>query len=483
MSPAAGPPRRPRLALATSLLAAGLGGCVGADESLDLATIEQRATVCADGPTLLGVDVSKYQTNVNWAAAKADGVSFGFARVSDGTANVDAYFEANWAGMRANGIIRGAYQYFRPSVSVAAQAQLMLDKIGTLEPDDLSPVIDVETASGLSPGEVATKVGQWIEIVEAATGRRPIVYTGRYFWRDQVGGANFLPSPLWIAHYTSAECPTIPDPWSDWAFWQYTDSGSVDGIAGGVDVNVFNGSMADLLALTGGGGSATCGDGTCSAGESVDACPADCPPCGVIAATGGTIDDADACFLAGGPQQYIRVVDDAGQGGGLRWTHTTDGAAEANYGEWSLYFAEAGRYRVEAYTDLAYAESTQATYDIVHDGATSEVTLDQTAVDGWQLLGEFDFAAGAHDQLVHLADNTGEPGATETRLVLDAVRLTRLDAPIEDPDDEEEPGDDEPGDDDTGGCSAGGRSSGAGWLLVGGVALGMRRRRRCGERD
>ena len=70
----------------------------------------------------------------------------------------------------------------------------------------------------------------------------------------------------------------------------------------------------------------SCGDGTCSAGEDPDSCPADCPPCGVVSADGGIVDDTDACFLAGGPVDYLRAVDGAGYGGSLVWTHATASA-------------------------------------------------------------------------------------------------------------------------------------------------------------
>lgn len=55
--------------------------------------------------------------------------------------------------------------------------------------------------------------------------------------------------PLWVAHYTSAAKPRIPAPWSFWTFWQYTDRGRVAGIAGGVDINRFNGDRGRLEAL------------------------------------------------------------------------------------------------------------------------------------------------------------------------------------------------------------------------------------------
>ena len=78
------------------------------------------------------------------------------------------------------------------------------------------------------------------------------------------------------------------------------------------------------------------------------------------------------------------------------------------------------------YTAAAYAQSKQAAY-VVHAGVTdTTVTLDQTAVDGWQPLGNFDFAQG-DGQSVHLGDNTGEPGSNMVQLVFDAVRLTPAD--------------------------------------------------------
>src|SRR6185436_19864854 len=130
------------------------------------------------------------------------------------------------------------------------QADLLLAKMGTLEADDLPPVIDVEDNDGLGPAAVADQVQLWIDHVTAAIGKPPVIYTGFYFWRDQVGAPDFTSSPLWHAQYTSAECPNIAPPWADWAFWQYTSSGSVAGIPGNVDTNRFNGTIDDLRQMT-----------------------------------------------------------------------------------------------------------------------------------------------------------------------------------------------------------------------------------------
>jgi len=206
--------------------------------------------VCGNGPTTLGIDVSFYQGAFNWTTVKNAGVKFAFLRVSDGLTYPDGQFARSWAQARSVGIIRGAYQFFRPGQDAVAQADLLVDAMGTLQPDDLPPVIDVEATSGLGASTVVARIQQWVDRVRARTGRTPIVYTGKYFWQDNVGNsAAFKNNPLWLAQYTSASCPDLPNAWSRWSFWQYSDSGSIAGISGGVDVNRFNGTLADLQAF------------------------------------------------------------------------------------------------------------------------------------------------------------------------------------------------------------------------------------------
>jgi hypothetical protein len=168
-------------------------------------------------------------------------------------------------------------------------------------------------------------------------------------------------------------------------------------------------------------GTNTCGNGTCDSREDQLTCPEDCGACGTIPFAGTVIDDGDPCFIADGPAARLHAVTSAGQSGTLVWAPTSTLLAEQNFAEWSFDFAQAGRYRVEAYTAAAYAQSKQARYRL-HASADQDVMIDQTAVDGWQSLGEFDFAQGPHQSL-HLGDDTGEDNV---QLVFDAVRLTRV---------------------------------------------------------
>src|SRR5689334_12438956 len=105
----------------------GLAELTEADDGSDLdGGGEPRARVCAEGATTKGIDVSKWQGTINWSSVKAAGVAFAFIRLSDGANTKDAKFAANWAGAKSVGIIRGAYQFFRPAQSVTTQADMMI---------------------------------------------------------------------------------------------------------------------------------------------------------------------------------------------------------------------------------------------------------------------------------------------------------------------------------------------------------------------
>jgi lysozyme len=201
---------------------------------------------CQPGLTTPGIDVSYYQQTIDWPRVQSAGIRFAFIRLSDGATQRDAMFATNWEQARRAGIVRGAYQYFRPDQSVAAQADLMIAAMRGRVGDDLPPAIDIEIDAGLGPAVVAERAAEWVARVRAGLGVEPIVYTGSDLWR--VRGADPLGSqPLWIAHYTQG-CPTLPSTWDRWTFWQHTDHGAVPGIEGAVDLDRFAGTIGGLRA-------------------------------------------------------------------------------------------------------------------------------------------------------------------------------------------------------------------------------------------
>lgn len=210
-------------------------------------TARSTPMLCPLGPTTPGIDVSYHQQTIDWPRVKLAGIEFAFIRVSDGVTVRDPEFATNWTAAGRAGVLRGAYQFFRPDQSPIAQADLFIAALRGRDPAELAPVIDIEITGGLPMIEVIARAMRWIERVREKLGVEPIVYTGNDLWRDQSAGP-LARQPLWLAHYARV-CPTVPAPWVRWTFWQHTDRGAVPGIEGPVDLNVFAGTVEELRAL------------------------------------------------------------------------------------------------------------------------------------------------------------------------------------------------------------------------------------------
>lgn len=414
------------LAAAPKLAARPYGNVMGDGLGLELGAGPQPilpGKVCAAGDTVPGIDVSYYQGDIDWNAVAGDGVVFAWARVSHSLNFKDPKFAANLAGARAAGIRIGVYQYFEPSEDPVAQAQLLLDLTGPLQPGDMPPMIDVESKDTVPKAQYVAAIHAWLDTIEAATGVVPFIYTGYYYWNDNVGSGEFADYPLWIANYNPG-CPLVPDAWASWTMHQTCDCGKIAGIAGAVDTDLFNGNADELQGYAVGG--AVCGDGKCVSGEDAYTCAADCPPCGVIPPEGATIDNGAACYELYGDPQYWR--DEAvGQGGSLVWTNATDYPDPSNYAIFRLDFAAAGEYALSAWIEPPFGETKQATYVVHHAGGETPVVVDQSLASGWVDLGSYTFAA-ATDHYVRINDNTGESNDLELSIVLDALQVVPVQA-------------------------------------------------------
>jgi lysozyme len=221
-------------------VACGGAPTAGEDVGSSGAAVTVKCGASADGP-IQGVDVSDDQGNFDWESAH---VKFGYAQVSDGLHFKDSTFDQNWSRMKTAGVLRGAYQYFEPEDDETEQANMVVAKVGHLGAGDLPAMIDVEKTGGLGGSEVGDRVLRWLQIVEAGTGVKPIIYTGSYFWEGSVG-TDLKTYPIWIAAY-GPSCPSLPqDGWTNWTMWQYSDGG------GHLDHDVFNGTLDELKALVG----------------------------------------------------------------------------------------------------------------------------------------------------------------------------------------------------------------------------------------
>jgi lysozyme len=237
-----------RIGLLTAFV--GLGGCTVETQREPVGHSSAAITVCATGTVVQGVDVSVFQGTVDWTTVAGAGIDFAIARISDGS-DLDTQFAANWSGMKSAGLVRGAYQYFEPGQDPTTQANIVISAVGMLGSGDLPVTADMETTGGESAATIAANLQTWVSAVKAGTGKVPMIYTAEGYWDDDVDSTAFTANPLWVANW-GVTCPDLATGWTAWSIWQYSDSGTVAGISDAVDLDEFNGTLAQLQAFAGG---------------------------------------------------------------------------------------------------------------------------------------------------------------------------------------------------------------------------------------
>lgn len=201
-----------------------------------------------------GIDVSKWQGDVDWAEVATTPVRYVIMRATIGNTastarSVDAKYLDYLAGATANGLVVGAYHRANVGRSVgdATREANFFVHNAQVAAGDVLPVLDIEETHGLSIAEMQDWVREWVQQVFARTGVKPLIYTSPHFWLANMGNTRWFADhgyPLWIAHW-GVSAPSVPaDYWggSGWTFWQWTSTGHVAGIAGNVDRDRFDGS-------------------------------------------------------------------------------------------------------------------------------------------------------------------------------------------------------------------------------------------------
>lgn len=202
------------------------------------------APVQAEAAPAKGVDVAVYQGVIDWNAVKNAGYSFAFVKIGSGKSGLDPYFAANMAGANAAGLKVGAYVYSY-STTVEGVRQEALFTISALEPFTVSlPVVldlEEEAHKTLTKEQMDVLITTFCETVRSA-GYYPMIYSNKSMLEDQIGAT---PYDVWVAQY-SDKCD-----YANPAFWQFTSSGSVPGIAGDVDLNYQYKDYSSLIVANG----------------------------------------------------------------------------------------------------------------------------------------------------------------------------------------------------------------------------------------
>lgn len=211
-----------------------------------------RHYVAAEPPAgaIPGIDVSRHQDTIDWAQVAASGQRFVIAKATEGLFSVDPMYATNRAGAMAAGLVFGAYHFARPDLhpnDPMGEADHFVDT-AQLGPGNIVPVLDLERSGDLTQAQLTAWILAWLGEVTARTGVRPMVYTSPNGWANRTGDTTAVADAgytlLWIANWFVSE-PTVPaNDWqgNGWAFWQYSNCGTVPGIQGCVDLDWYGSS-------------------------------------------------------------------------------------------------------------------------------------------------------------------------------------------------------------------------------------------------
>ena len=194
-----------------------------------------------------GIDVARYQGDINWRETKRGGVAFAFIKATEGGDHLDPKFAENWQGAATAGVPRGAYHFYYFCRTPQEQARWFIRNVPK-DPKSLPPVLDMEWNHGSktckakpSPAKVRADMRIFLNIIKRHYGKSPIIYTTVDFYADNNLG-QFKGFEYWLR--SVAAHPKEVYPGQRWSFWQYTGTGEIPGIKGDTDINVFAGSPA-----------------------------------------------------------------------------------------------------------------------------------------------------------------------------------------------------------------------------------------------
>ena len=195
------------------------------------------------GGMVRGVDVSSYQTDVDFKELMRQEIKFAYIKATEGAGHVDASFAEKWAAVREAGLSAGAYHYFVYGESGLKQAENFVATLGDLESGDLIPAVDLELtmAEVKEPPaveDVVFELKTFLAMVERRYSVKPILYSREDYYKKYLA-KDFADYPRWV---TNVFYPVYLESGDGWTVWQYNDCGVLTGYGGEkcIDLNAVN---------------------------------------------------------------------------------------------------------------------------------------------------------------------------------------------------------------------------------------------------
>lgn len=189
-----------------------------------------------------GIDVSKWQGEIDWPKVKAAGINFAMIRIgtggTNGSCNLDPIFKTNVEGALAAGVDVGCYIYsYAQSITAAKkEAEFAVKQAEQYKGRILYPIaFDIEDASQTALGKstLTAMTGAACSAIEAA-GWYASIYCNKNWATNYLDMTALAKYDLWLAQW--AEAPTYTG--HTFNMWQYSSRGRVPGISGNVDLDI-----------------------------------------------------------------------------------------------------------------------------------------------------------------------------------------------------------------------------------------------------
>ena len=200
-----------------------------------------------------GVDVSRYQGEIDWKTLSGEDISFAFIKATEGSSHVDPKFEYNWAEAGKTDLRIGAYHFFSFETSGDDQAD---NFISAVEPKEgmLPPVVDVEFYGKFSKvntnvDAAAAKLRVLVDRLTEHYGMKPILYVSDETLATIVG-SDFEDCDIWYRSVYGAADEDV-----SWTFWQFSNRFRLNGYDGEekyIDMNVFCGTAEEFASYPAG---------------------------------------------------------------------------------------------------------------------------------------------------------------------------------------------------------------------------------------
>lgn len=206
----------------------------------------RRTTVTTAGYN--GIDVSKYQGNIDWKKVAADrNIQFVYIKATEGATKADKRYDEYLRKARAEGLKVGSYHFF-VSFRTAEEQFANFKRHVPRSKQDLIPMVDVEEAGNRTAkrSQLQRELQRFMELVRKEYGHYPLLYS-QYSFYNQMLAPEFNRYYIFIARYGKRE-PQLRGG-GKYDIWQYSEKGHINGIRGTVDLDRFatGRSLDDIL--------------------------------------------------------------------------------------------------------------------------------------------------------------------------------------------------------------------------------------------